>query len=291
MGVDRGREARRGDRLGEGLDGPVSGVPVVGELRRRRPSRPAGSRRRSPRRDVLVEPPLLPGEQLRGDDLGQERVAVAVRRAALVDGQDLAPDRLADCRLELLRRPARDIGKQVVVGEGARDRRDPHHPERIGREPGQAAQQDVPDRRRDAARLPLRGHRRCELLGEERIALGAGVDALQQRRLRRPAEDLGEHLALVGPAQRPELDPGDVRPAGELGEADEERVAVLEVVGPERADQQEAAAAHRPDDEDEEVARCRVAPVEVLEDQHERAIRGEPVHQRQRQLEQAVLVG
>ena len=136
----------------------------------------------------------------------------------------------------------------------------------------------------------LRG-RREQLLREERVALGALVDPGELRGRDRPPEDRPELGALFGRGQRPEVDALDARQPLEIREVGEQRVAGPQVERPERPDEEQPRPLHVADHELEEVARRRVAPVEVLEDEHERLVRGEALEEAEDQLEEPRLVG
>ena len=93
-----------------------------------------------------------------------------------------------------------------------------------------------------------------------------------------PVELLG-HLVAAEALQR---DPLDARGALELGEDGAQRVAAVQLVGAVGGEQEERLGARVADEEDEEVARGGVGPVQVLDHQRDGA---EAVQQREQRLE------
>ena len=156
--------------------------PVVGELGPVRRLRGGRGRRvgLERQRALAVEPPPLAGEQLVVGHLGQERVAERVALGSLrrrVDDEDLAGDRRPQRRLE----PVGAVGgpgdrdEQVVVDPASRDGDDPEHVVDVLGHRCQAGQEDLPQRRRQAAGRRL-GLRQQQLLDEERVAVGSAMD-------------------------------------------------------------------------------------------------------------------
>ena len=102
-------------------------------------------------------------------------------------------------------------------------------------------------------------------------------------------EDARQLSDQLQPGERAQLDPLDpVQPLG-LGEEGPQRVAPVELVGPVGRDQHEPLAARGAQQEGEEVARRAVGPVQVLDDEHERRLLGQPAEQGEQRLEQAGL--
>ena len=116
------------------------------------------------------------------------------------------------------------------------------------------------------------------------------VDPLGEIAGHATAEDPGELLALLLEAERRQLEALHVAVPAELGEADEERIATLQVVGPESPDEQDPSAPQVAHEEHEQVPRRRVAPMEVLEGDHERAFRAQPFDEGEGQLKEPCLV-
>ena len=193
--------------------------------------------------------------------------------------------------VELVGRRSGDVEQERIVGQFAGDGRNPEHAPRLVRQAGEPSEEDVAERGRQARRVAIGAAGCDQLLGEEGVALGPGVDPPDDRLLRDAPEDGRQHLALLVHVERLELDPGHVRETGQLGEPDQERVAAREVVRTERADNDHATATERADEEHEQVAGGGVAPVKVLQDHDQRPLGGNAVDQRERQLEESVRVG
>ena len=157
-----------------------------------------------------------------------------------------------------------------------------------GRQALEAAEQRVAQRGRELAGVGRGGE---ELLGVEGVALRARVQPLDQLGIGLVVEDpdqLVGHLVAREPLERHPLDAGR---ALELGEDGAQRVAAVELVRPVRGEQEERLGPRVADEEDEEVARGGVGPMEVLDHQRDGA---EAVEQRQQSLEHlrlAVRVG
>ena len=128
-----------------------------------------------------------------------------------------------------------------------------------------------------------------ELLREERIALAARVQAVDERGLGRRAEDAGELLAQLVAGQPAQVDPQ--RPdALELRQQRAQRVAPVQLVGPVGGDEQDRLVAERGGQEAQEGARRRVGPVQVLDHEQHRRVARQPVEHGEQRLEDASLV-
>ena len=129
-------------------------------------------------------------------------------------------------------------GREAQRGLGRRaERLDAQH-ERVG-EVGRHA-------------LPARGG--GQLLGEERVALGAGEELVDQPRLGAAAEDprqLGDHLLAREALERDALDD---RGALGLGHQRPQRMAPVQLVGAVRREEQDALMARVAHEEGQEVA-------------------------------------
>ena len=82
-----------------------------------------------------------------------------------------------------------------------------------------------------------------QLLGEQRVALAARVQALDQVGVGRAAEDVGERLGELVARQPAQLDPARAGVALELGEQRPQRVAAVQLVGAVGGDNEHALAA------------------------------------------------
>ena len=146
--------------------------------------------------------------------------------------------------------------------------------------------------------VQVRGHRctgivgqsRRQLLDEQRVAVGALDDAGHDLGGRRRVEQRAQQVGDVAGTEAVELEVA-CAPAGQLGRELAQRVPgrdVLAAVGADRAHGQRAGVAG---DEGDQVERRAVGPVQVLEDQHDRTRRHEPLDDREEQLEQTGLPG
>ncbi len=106
-----------------------------------------------------------------------------------------------------------------------------------------------------------------DLAHEERVAVGAGRDALDDGRPRLVAGDGAEQLAHLGPVQAPEPD-GRHRRAGQLGQRGAEPVVAVDMDLAARHRQQQARVRQqRREVLDQQEGRL-VGPLEVLDDDH-----------------------
>ena len=76
----------------------------------------------------------------------------------------------------------------------------------------------------------------------------------------------------------------------ELGQPRQERVAAMELVRPERHDQHDPVGAQVPDEEGDRLARRRVGPMQVLDDEQDRGLFRQSLENAQNGVEQAGLV-
>jgi hypothetical protein len=212
-------------------------------------------------------------------------VAEAVGAGVGIDDDDVVRHRLAQTGDELVAGHARGALEQPVADARAGDRGDPQH--RRGR---RAQRLDAQDQRVDEVRRqPFAGGRRGQLLGEERVALGAREEVVDEARVGPALEDagqLGDDLIAREALDRHALD--DRRALG-LGQQRAQRVAAVELVGAVRRDEQHALAAGVAHEEGQEVARRAIGPVDVLEHEHERRVVGQAAQEREQQLDHAAL--
>ena len=168
-------------------------------------------------------------------------------------------------------------------------RRDAQDGLRAGGEPLDPQHQRVAHRLRQ---VPLRaGARRGQqLLGEERVAVGALQQPPGQLALGRRAEDPGELLGQLGRAEALQLDPLDA--AGTLlrGQERAQRMAPVQLVAAIGGDQQQRLAAQVADQEREQVAGRAVGPVQVLDGDDQRRELAQPRERAEQQLEQPPLL-
>ena len=147
-------------------------------------------------------------------------------------------------------------------------------------------EQDLPQRRREPqsglARLPCSE----QLLGEERVAIGAIEDVGDQTRPGLRAEDGGDQRAEPRLVEPGELDAFHASATLELGEPRQQRMTSVELVGPVRADHDDGHLRERANEEGDRLARGRIRPVQVLEDQQDRRSCRESRQQPEEALEQ-----
>ena len=106
-----------------------------------------------------------------------------------------------------------------------------------------------------------------ELLGEERVALGPGVDLVQPGRGGRDADDPAQLECLFVPGERPQLDA--VRPGRrQLGEEAGHGVLAVGLVGA-RGEHEDRARRQPPREQTQQVAGRPVRPVHVLHEHEE----------------------
>ena len=256
---DRLRLACRFDRRGERLGAAAGGGPVGGELR---------GCRGVAARELLGEPRVqflaLAGQDRPVDRFRQERVTEAEAAGRLLRDEDTVLDGPAQRLAHLVLRLRRYRAEQRVpdASPGGRG----HAQEALRRtvEPRHTLEQQLAQAARERIG-PVGG--REELLGEERVTFGAGGDRVrqggrhrgvgagrQQRRqrvtLERPEVEQRRRARApnaVGESAHP---PGRAGVVGAIGR-EQENVPVVEVVS----------------EEDDQVERRRVGPMQVLQHQ------------------------
>ena len=284
-----GGEAGRGARA-ERAAQVVGGLPVARELgghrgvgRLAQHLRPrldrAGDRR--------VQGGVLARQQVAVDRLADQRVAEPVLVAG-VDHQHLVRDRLARAVHHLGGREAGDRFEQLVPGGTIEHGDDADDRSGGVRQLLDAGEQDVAQRLGQHPALAVL-ERRQQLLGVERVALGARVEPVGELVRRRLLQDAGELLAQLGAVEPLEREPVDAGGPLELGQHRPQRMAPVQLVGAIRDDQAQRLLARAAHEERDEVARRAVRPVQVLDRQQHRARAPEPVEQREQRLEQPAL--
>jgi hypothetical protein len=128
-----------------------------------------------------------------------------------------------------------------------------------------------------------------QLLGEKRVATRAGMDGLEEARVEVTPRDGLELLGRFPASEGRKLDPVDAARPLELGEEGQQRMASMKLVraiGQHEHDRNVAQVAH---EEAEQVAGGLVGPVKVLDDERDRAFRGQPLEHAEQKLEQPAL--
>ena len=165
-----------------------------------------------------------------------------------------------------------------------RGREQPQHLLRRLAQALDAHHQRVAQRRREGAAAVEPG--REQLLGEQRVALAARVQTLDQLGIGRRAEDVLEQVGELVVREARQLDAARAGVALELGQQRAQRVAAVQLVGAVGRDHEHALGPQAAGEEDEEGARRAVGPVDVLEHERERLLAAEVVEQREQRLEQ-----
>ncbi len=146
--------------------------------------------------------------------------------------------------------------------------------------------QRVAEGRRDLGAL---GRRREQLLGEERVAVGALEHVPDQRLARLLAEDRDQESAELLARKRSQVDPLDDGSAIELRHERPQGVATMKLVAAVGADEQQPRVVRVANQEGEEVPGRSIGPVQVLDREHDRSGLAEAGEQREQDLEQARL--
>ncbi len=118
-----------------------------------------------------------------------------------------------------------------------------------------------------------------QLLGEERVASAALVEAGDEGSVWGTAEDPRELVMDLARRERDELDALHLSSAAQLGEQGEERMALIELVGAIGADQHHATVREVPHQEPQHVAGRSIRPVQVLQHDHGDRVRGDALDQ------------
>jgi hypothetical protein len=275
----RGRERRRQVVGREPVEGELRGGAAGGDRERRIGLE--GPRQRGVQRAALAR------QQVVGQRLAHERVAEAVGPGLGVRDDDVVRHRLAQSGDELVGGHTGRALEQPVADPRAGDGREAQHG-LCWRAQGLDAQHE---RVGQVGRQALAAGGGRQLLGEERVALGAREELVDQARLGPAAEDPGQlrhHLLAREALERHALDDGG---ALGLGHQRAQGMAAVQLVGAVGGEEQDALLARVAHEEGQEVARGAVGPVDVLEDEHERLRLGQAPQQREQQLEDAPLRG
>ena len=252
-GHHRGVERDLSVAGGEGVPGQVGGAAEGGVGTQRLDAEP-----------VELQP--LGGQQVVGDRLREQGVPELV--AALPPGlEHVVLDGGAQRGAE---RDGVDPGhplEQGVPHPAADDRGDAHDPLGGVVEPVDAGEQEPGEVAGiGTASLPGGGG---ELLGEERVALGALGDPLDEV-VGQAGAGAAHDAAQVGVGQRPEVDAGEPGQAGPQGERRRQGVAAVHVVAAVGDQQGDAVGQAAGEQQGQQLAGRLVGPVHVLDDDQER---------------------
>ncbi len=229
----------------------------------------------------------LAGQQIVDQRLAQKGVAKA--EALILDlHQHLLGHRLAQ-RGQQGAAPELGDGRQGCLVERAPDGDGAGDALGVRREPLDARHERVAQALRGGAAAVESG--RQQLLGEQRVALAAREQPLEQRPLGLGAEDVGQRLRQLIAVEQRQVDPPRTLQSLQLGEQRAQRVAAVQLVGAVGEEQHDALLAQAAGEEGDERARRAVGPVHVLEREYERRRFGDEVDQLEHGLEQPQLPG
>ena len=232
-----------------------------------------------------MEPGPLTGQHLLVDRLAHQRVAEGVRGPPFLDAQHVMVDRVLQGVVELVPSHAGHHGEQPMADPLTGGRHRLEKAAGLGRHRLDPRQEDVAQSRAKAAGsvvAPGRG----QLLDEEGVAFGALEDDVDQAGRRRLAQDAAKLLGHLASGERGELDPLDVGQPLDLGKEPAQGMLALHILGAIGRHQQDAVVAKGPGQEGQQVEGGAVGPMDVLDDQHERLLRGQTADQSEDQLEQ-----
>jgi hypothetical protein len=219
-----------------------------------------------------VHPGALPGEEGRRHRLVQQGVPEDVR--VPVGNEDVPVDGRTQRIVEGLVRELHRVGQQAVFDAPADCGCGADEPARARRERVDAGLQQVADRDGDDVGVPERD----QLLGEERVSLGARVDLVQPGAGRRDPDDAAQLQRLFVAGERSQLD-AECPGRRQLREEPGDGVLRVGLVGP-GGEQQERARRQPAGQEPQQVAGRPVRPVHVLHEQEQRTSDGQTGEQR-----------
>ena len=158
--------------------------------------------------------------------------------------------------------------QQLVVHVAAAGGGDAYDGLRARVERVDAGQQHVAQRRRQP--LGALPGRRDELLGEERVALGAREDSVEQRLGRSFAEDSRQLFARLGARQAIERQPPRAGGGRHVGEEAAQALVAIDLVAAVRRDDEDALVAQPAREVGQQLERRAIGPVDVLDDEQDR---------------------
>ena len=140
---------------------------------------------------------------------------------------------------------------------------------------------------RPAPRGVLRGAE--QLLGEEGVALAAGVHPFEQPRVDGPRDRAVQQLGDLGVRKAGQRYAFDIGTPSQLGQQGPQRVPAVDVVRPVAHDECDPTTSEGAGQEGQQVAGAAVGPVDVLDDEQDRRRFGEGEHDAVQRLEQLYL--
>jgi hypothetical protein len=234
-----------------------------------------------------VKPGPFAREQPGVDGFLHERVTERVSLSTWIRlrNEDPVVDRLTDQVGELVFRKPGDPSDQPFFDPASGDGGDARHMSRRSGERVKACREDPVQRRRHVMRRIAAGS--DELLGEERVPLGALENSLGEVRTGIPPKDRLDLRPDVGDAERCELQDSDPTASLELRQVRSKRVAAVQLVAPEGTDDEHSFVVQVAREEGQEITRRGIGPVKILEHHQRWAVAGEPVEEREKELEEA----
>ena len=204
----------------------------------------------------------------------------------VIHQQQVVFHRLAQRREQLALAHPGHLRQQPVRHHPPRHRGGPQQPLRGRADRIHAAQQHIPQRRRQVTRVPAIPDHPGDLLDQVGIPAGPVEHLIRHGRGRFAVEDrreLGRDLAAAESAQLDVVHRPDPLPAGQQRA---QRMPPVKLIGTVGDHQQHRHRPQRPDQERGQIQRGRVGPVQILDDEHHRPDRAQPPEQAQHQLQQ-----
>jgi hypothetical protein len=289
---ERRHRLRRDPRVHQGGHRTVPlacGDPVVRELRRRDRHATNFAAPLELGRERGVEPVALAVQELGVCDLAEQGVAEGIATAVLRLDQDPAGHREAQRVGNLGIRRVEHRGERRIVDAATGGRGGAEHLPRPRWNVGERSGQHFAEPGRQAVlRRGAEPRRAGELLDEERVA-GRSTHELVPSVAGRRRTKAPEQLARLCRVERPQLEPLDTPVALDLGEELQRGFGLLERVGPNGEHEQRTRAPRVREQELDQVARAGIGPLDVVDDDHDRAVASEPVQDTEECLEQARL--
>ena len=159
---------------------------------------------------------------------------------------------------------SRDVGEQVVIDPATSDRGDTDDGLGAFGQCDDPGQQDLPEGRWQTATIGLAAGAE-QLLDEERVAVRPPVDLVDKLRRRRCVEDRSQELSGRSESSRSTSTRSTCAAPVEFREPRQQRMAPMQLVGPEGHDQDHPVGPKLADEERDRLARGWVGPMEVLD--------------------------
>ncbi len=236
--------------------------------------------------EAAVEPGPFPGQQVVADGLADQGVPEAVAVAVGGRGEDAGVDGGAQGLDEIVLAEPGDGGEQPVLDGGAALGDDPDDPLGALRQVLDPDQEQVAQGVGETGAAALVGGD-GELLDEEGVAVGAFEDVVDAVRFGFAGEDAGDLPVHLLAAEAAQFDAVDGAQPVEFGEEGAQRVAAVDVVGAVGGEDDQAAGAQGAEQIGEQMAGGGVGPVQVLQDEDDGVLGGDPFQQAGGELEEA----